>query len=95
MFEDFLVLRAAVGVHDPEEKCLKCDPGRIRTTVYDTTDHVALATACLLEHHYATRQVTRNEVIRDRYAEGESLSALAREYALSPARIHQIVHREK
>ena len=37
MFEHFLVLRAEAEVHDQkqeDEKCLKCDPGRIRT--YDT-----------------------------------------------------------
>ena len=35
----------------------------------------------------------RDDVIRDRYASGLSIPKLAREYRLSRARIHQILHR--
>ncbi len=34
----------------------------------------------------------RNELIRQRYALGEGLSDLAREYGISPQRVYQIVH---
>jgi DNA-directed RNA polymerase sigma subunit (sigma70/sigma32) len=37
-------------------------------------------------------QVTRDEIIRLRYAGGETLSALAREFGISPQRVHQIVN---
>ncbi len=35
----------------------------------------------------------RDDVIRDKYAGGLSIPKLAREYRLSRARIHQILHR--
>lgn len=34
----------------------------------------------------------RNEQIRKRFERGEGVSALAREYGLSPQRVYQIVH---
>lgn len=37
-------------------------------------------------------QLSRNELIRKRYALGEGLSDLAREYGVSPQRVYQIVH---
>lgn len=36
-------------------------------------------------------QITRDELIRIRHAAGETLSALAREYGVSPQRVFQIV----
>jgi len=35
---------------------------------------------------------TRDEIIRQRHAKGESLSILAREYGISPQRVFQIVN---
>jgi Mor family transcriptional regulator len=35
---------------------------------------------------------TRNQQIRERYAAGERLSDLAREFGISPQRVYQIVH---
>ena len=37
----------------------------------------------------------RNAQIRARYANGEALSDLAREFGLSPQRVYQIVHRKR
>ena len=37
-------------------------------------------------------QRSRNEIIRLRYAAGEHLSDLAREFDISPQRVYQIVH---
>jgi Mor family transcriptional regulator len=34
----------------------------------------------------------RNHIIRQRFADGEGLSDLAREYGISPQRVYQIVH---
>jgi transposase-like protein len=34
----------------------------------------------------------RDEIIRERYAAGEALSDLAREFGVSPQRVYQIVH---
>jgi hypothetical protein len=38
---------------------------------------------------------TRNEIIRQRFAAGEGLSDLGREFGLTPQRIHQIVHHKR
>jgi transposase-like protein len=38
-----------------------------------------------------TVQRSRNELIRLRYAAGESISELARAFGISPQRVHQIV----
>lgn len=38
-----------------------------------------------------TAQRSRNELIRLRYAAGESISDLARAFGISPQRVHQIV----
>ena len=38
-----------------------------------------------------TVQRSRNELIRLRYAAGESMSELARVFGISPQRVHQIV----
>jgi hypothetical protein len=46
----------------------------------------------LLEHVGLKTERSRNELIRLRHAAGEKLSDLAREYGLSPQRVHQIVH---
>jgi hypothetical protein len=35
---------------------------------------------------------TRDEIIRKRHVAGESQSKLAREFGISPQRVHQIVH---
>lgn len=40
-------------------------------------------------------QVTRNTSIRQRYAEGEPMSDLAREFGISFQRISQIVHYQR
>lgn len=48
-----------------------------------------LLTASGLKH---ALQLSRNELIRKRYALGEGLSDLAREYGVSPQRVYQIVH---
>jgi hypothetical protein len=45
----------------------------------------------LLEHVGLKTERSRNEIIRLRHAAGEKLSDLAREYGLSPQRVHQIV----
>ncbi|MCL4251163.1 MAG: hypothetical protein KJ065_23640 [Anaerolineae bacterium] len=37
------------------------------------------------------RKVNRDQVIRKRHAAGERLSKLAREFGVSPQRVHQIV----
>jgi hypothetical protein len=38
-----------------------------------------------------TAQRSRNELIRLRYAAGESISELTRAFGISPQRVHQIV----
>jgi DNA-directed RNA polymerase specialized sigma24 family protein len=38
-----------------------------------------------------TAQRSRNELIRLRYAAGESITELARAFGISPERVHQIV----
>ena len=38
------------------------------------------------------RKTRRNEQIRARYAEGESIPELAKAFGLSNARVHQILH---
>jgi hypothetical protein len=45
----------------------------------------------LLEHTGLKTERSRNELIRLRHAAGEKLADLAREYGLSPQRVHQIV----
>jgi hypothetical protein len=41
------------------------------------------------------KRVSRNELIRDRYEEGEFMSDLSREYGISRQRISQIVHHRR
>jgi hypothetical protein len=38
------------------------------------------------------QQPSRNEIIRLRFAEGETLTALAQAFGISPQRAYQIVH---
>lgn len=41
------------------------------------------------------RKVSRNEIIRQRFAAGEPMSDLSSEYGISRQRISQIVHRRR
>ena len=41
------------------------------------------------------KRVSRNELIRERYEEGEFMSDLSREYGVSRQRISQIVHHRR
>jgi DNA-directed RNA polymerase specialized sigma subunit len=38
---------------------------------------------------------SRNEIIRQRYIEGETLSDIARDVGLTPQRVYQIVHHRR
>jgi hypothetical protein len=66
----------------------------------DGLSRLAEAVAYLLKLHYANlkrpdpRLTTqeRNNLIRELYAQGESLQALAQRFGISFQRIHQIVH---
>jgi hypothetical protein len=72
------------------------DPGRYRD-LSRTANFEAIirhATQTILGQIYRFPP-SRDDMIRLRYAEGERLSKLAREYGLTPARIHQIVKRKK
>lgn len=73
-----------------KQKWVNVTPEGMRNRIYDTPDVVGWATEYLLNRLYD--RPSRDDVIRERYARGERLSALARAYGLSPARIHQIVH---
>jgi hypothetical protein len=44
---------------------------------------------------YRAEKTARNDEIRRRYQEGESIPELAKAYGLSNARIHQILHRRR
>lgn len=65
----------------------------MRHRIYDTPDVVDWAVKFLLDRLYD--RPTRDEVIRERYARGERLTDLAREYGLSPARVWQIIRQTR
>lgn len=44
------------------------------------------------QHYKPTVPEIRDAIIRERYAAGERLSDLAREYGISPQRVYQIVN---
>lgn len=89
VYEQFPMLQTEADVHDCEETCLTCDPGRIRGRIYDTPERLTWATATLLDRFY--RQPSRDDIIRQRHAAGERTGDLARAYGLSAARVSQIV----
>ena len=68
------------------------DPGRIRERIYHSESILAWAAKYLLDHLYRRTKTSRDDTIRLRYVQGETLSDLAREYGLTPARIFQIVN---
>ncbi|MDK3160759.1 helix-turn-helix domain-containing protein [Kamptonema cortianum] len=64
------------------------------TGLGDTRFSLTALAQWLLKHCGIMRQnipYNRNERIRQRYATGEALSDLAREYGISPQRVYQIV----
>ena len=69
---------------------------RIQERIYNTSSVVTWAihyfAGAYREAENTAAEPLRNEVVRQRYALGESLSALAREFGLSPACVSQFVN---
>ncbi len=79
---------------------MRCPYGDMEARNGSASQQLTNAVRCLINHLYDSTALRnksltleeRNSLIRSRYAAGETLQSLAREFGLSFQRIYQIVH---
>ena len=69
-------------------------PVRVKFVPSDLKNAVQRVLAQLYGGFDSTAQLDRDDIIRQRHAAGEGLSALGREFGISPQRVYQIVSRK-